>query len=247
MGSVTRLTNVWEQVSALLTHHKHCYVCKQSSALLVCEYCRYDTSIAHFEVPGFDLLEKPSVSEHLVSPYYHHLYALGKYEGILKALINRLKFSKEPLAAQVLSRFFVDYIYPRMAHTSELPEVLVPVPLSKWRYAQRGYNQARLLAHALGKRCDLPVYDCVKRLRHTKAQSELNREQRLENIHDAFALCSSIEYKHIALVDDVVTTGATINSACKAIVASYPDITVSVWSMALSPPTRTKTQNSGDI
>jgi ComF family protein len=222
--------------------HRNCYMCRQASSEIVCRACSIDTSLAHFSVPGFDLLQVPKISTHLVRPYYHHLYAIGEYEGVLKALINRLKFGKQAIAAQVLAHFFVQIVHHRIALLEELPEAIIPVPLSKWRYAHRGYNQARLLGQAISKLSDLPLFDCLTRDRHTKAQSSLDREARLHNIENAFKLTKVLPYQHIALIDDVVTTGATINSACKAIVEANPDIRISVWSMALTPPKQTDDQ-----
>jgi ComF family protein len=178
---------------------------------------------------------QPSIAEHLVIPYYHHFYAVGEYKGILKPLINKLKFGGSPLAAQVLANFFMAVVYPRISQLDDEPDAIVPVPLSSWRYAGRGYNQARLLAQAIGLLSNLPTHDCLMRARHTVAQSSLDRVQRLDNLNNAFVLSRSIPYQHIAIVDDVVTTGATINSACKTIVETYPDIKISVWSMAVTP------------
>jgi ComF family protein len=183
---------------------------------------------------------QPSIAAHLVAPYYHHFYALGEYKGILKPLINRLKFGNNPLAAQVLGHFFMRVVYPRMSQFDELPDAIVPVPLSMWRYVSREYNQARLIARTISQLSSIPMLDCLVRVRHTQAQSQLDREQRLENISQAFSLSKAINCQHIALVDDVVTTGATINSACSSIVDRYPDIKISVWSMAVTPsPSKT--------
>lgn len=236
-----RLEKALERLKTSLVHHKHCYLCGQSAAELVCEYCRYDTVIPLLPVPGFDLLMRPNIAEHLVPPYYHHLYALGEYTGILKLLVNRLKFGNQPLAAEVLAGFFMQNVYPRISQLEELPEALVPLPLSKWRYVKRQYNQAQLLAESISRCSEIPIFDCLVRTKHTKAQSGLDREARLRNISHAFALNKAIEYSHIAVIDDVVTTGATINSACRSIVERYPDIQISVWSMAVTPsPTPSK-------
>lgn len=235
MPNLTRTRRLRERLQHYFVHHKHCYLCRQTSSELVCKACFSDTAIAHFPVPGFDLLMQPSIAQHLVAPYYHHFYALGEYRGILRPLINRLKFGNNPIAAQVLAQFFMAFVYPRISQVDDLPDAIVPVPLSMWRFVSREYNQARLLAQALGQLSKIPVVDCLTRHRHTKAQSQLDREQRLENIYDAFSITKSIKVEHIALIDDVVTTGATVNSACAAIVKRYPDITISIWSIAVTP------------
>jgi ComF family protein len=229
--------NLLKRISTLLQVHKNCYICRQASSKVVCDICGRDTVLPHFPVPGFDLLQNPNIAQHLVMPYYQHLYAIGEYRGILKPLINRLKFANQPIAAQVLAHFFMRSVYPRIAQLGELPDAIVPLPLSMWRYANRGYNQARLLAQSISQISHIPMYEGLSRKRHTKAQSSLDREARLHNIEGAFAITKACKFEHIALIDDVITTGATVNSACKTIVDAYPDITISVWSMAITPPT----------
>ncbi|WP_371194318.1 ComF family protein [Glaciecola sp. SC05] len=236
---MARIRNCIEILQEYLQQHKHCYLCRQASKDLVCEACVKDTLLTHLPVPGFDILMQPKLAEHLVTPYYHHFYALGEYAGILKILINRLKFGNNPLAAEVLAQFFMSVIYPRISQLDDLPELLVPIPLSMWRYVGREYNQARLLAQSVSKLSNIPVAECLIRSRHTSAQSQLDREARLANIDNAFAINQPIQSNHIALIDDVVTTGATVNSACRTIVKHYPDMRISIWSMAVTPSKKT--------
>lgn len=237
-----RIRRMCERLQQYLVHHKHCYICRQSASSIVCDACYIDTALPHFPVPGFDLMQQPKVIEQIVVPYFHHFYALGEYAGILKPLINQLKFGNKPLAAQVLANFFVSMVYPRIALMDEAPDALIPIPLSTWRYSKRGYNQSRLLADAIGQLSHIPVLEALSRTRHTQAQSELNREHRLGNLHNAFSLRQDIPFEHIAIIDDVVTTGATVNSACKSLVDMYPDLTVSVWSIAVTPACKQEAQ-----
>jgi ComF family protein len=231
--------------------HKHCYLCRQASLDIICSCCLSDTALPHFAVPGFDLIHHPSIVENIVYPYFNHLYALGEYKGILRQLITELKFANKPLCAEVLATLFVHFTYTRMSQLDDLPDALVPTPLSAWRYAQRGYNQARLLTQALSRFTDIPIIEPLKRARHTQAQSQLDKTDRLANMENAFCLVDDIDCDHIAVIDDVLTTGATVNSACKAIVSAYPDIRISVWSMAVTPLTKPEilksAYSSGDI
>lgn len=218
----------------MLLSHTHCFVCRQSSSDLVCKYCKQDTSIPLFPVPGHNLLDYQAVYKHLVTPHYEGLFALGSYSGILVGLINQLKFGGKPLAADVLSGFFYQYLHLRMLFTNNLPDALVPIPLSKLRYLKREYNQSRLLAQKLGEYFDIPVIDALERTRHTKQQATLGKEQRLTNINSAFKLVTDITVNSVAVVDDVVTTGATVNAACEKIQLKHPDISISVWCMAVT-------------
>jgi len=99
--------------------------------------------------------------------------------------------------------------------------VLVPVPLASARKRQRGYNQSALIAHELGKKWQLPVReDVVGRVRETKTQTRLTPEERRANVAGSFCIAGSadsITGAHVMIVDDVVTTAATLNSCAKVL------------------------------
>ncbi|HEY4131621.1 MAG TPA: phosphoribosyltransferase family protein [Gemmatimonadaceae bacterium] len=99
---------------------------------------------------------------------------------------------------------------------------LVPVPLSPKRKKERGYNQSERLATALGKHWSLPVFDDVlQRARHTQTQTRLTPGERLRNVSGAFRAAESarkvLQGSHVIVVDDVVTTAATLNACAAAL------------------------------
>lgn len=100
-----------------------------------------------------------------------------------------------------------------------LNPILVPTPLNKWRLRWRGFNQSKILCEAIAKETNLPVIDALIRKKHTKTQKDLKREARLKNVRDAFEVPenhkSSILNHICLLVDDVTTTGATLQEAAK--------------------------------
>jgi ComF family protein len=102
--------------------------------------------------------------------------------------------------------------------------VLIPVPLSAARQRERGYNQSELLARALGSRWGLPVMiDCLQRSRSTVSQTQLTPGERARNVAGAFTVssaASSLHGAHVLLVDDVVTTAATLNECGQALFQS---------------------------
>jgi ComF family protein len=112
-------------------------------------------------------------------------------------------------------------------------EIIVPVPLHAARLRERGYNQAALLARELGKSIGLPVSEnSLVRVRATRPQVELGAQERKENVRDAFC-CSNMELKEkrILLIDDVCTTGATLE-ACS--IALQQVGARSVWAFTLA-------------
>jgi ComF family protein len=121
-----------------------------------------------------------------------------------------------------------DEIAGRMARLSwpldvvEERAAVVPVPLASARKRQRGYNQSALIAGALGRRWRIPVWEhAVVRIRETESQTRLTPEQRLDNVAGSFGTASEGRQKlrgaHIVLVDDVVTTAATLNACAKVL------------------------------
>lgn len=102
------------------------------------------------------------------------------------------------------------------------PDVIIPVPIHKSRLKARGYNQAELIADSLGKYMGIPVdRRLLVRDKKTVPMKELEGVQRLKNIENAFNICESIvEYNTVLVVDDIYTTGATVD-ACAAVLRSH--------------------------
>ncbi len=135
----------------------------------------------------------------------------------------------------------VDLLAPRMAEAWQgaplRSEVLVPVPLYPEREARRGYNQAALLARALGRYLELPVATrALVRIRNTASQTQLNREERRANVSGAFVLQKDVELagRYVTLVDDVATTGATLE-ACAAALGAEGVKGVNAFTLARAP------------
>lgn len=102
------------------------------------------------------------------------------------------------------------------------PDVILPIPLHRRRERRRGFNQSALLARQLGRSLGIPVSEeGMQRTINTQPQIGLSPEQRYENVRDAFVADSAqVEGKQILLIDDVYTTGATMNAAANALLAS---------------------------
>lgn len=132
----------------------------------------------------------------------------------LDRLLPRLKFHRDLAAGRLLAQAMA-----RACGARARPDVLVPVPLHRARLRQRGYNQALELARPLGRMLGLPVRaGLLQRRRNTTAQSRLDAGARAANLRDAFAVPAHLAPPpHVALVDDVMTTGATLNAAADAL------------------------------
>jgi ComF family protein len=112
-------------------------------------------------------------------------------------------------------------------------EALVPVPLHPVRLRERGYNQCQLLSKELGKLVGLPVMvDCISRKRYTSPQARAaSASQRRDNVMAAFTCTGDLRYKKVIIVDDVATSGATLDACAAALKAAGAG---SVWGLTLA-------------
>lgn len=150
--------------------------------------------------------------------FFYMARAAGPYDGDLKRAVRRLKYNGRRELAGHLSGIMFDRISANRYYNRV--EIITPVPLSPGRLRQRGYNQAELLAFGLSDRMKVPVLPLLKKTRETAPQTSLDRPGRGENLRDAFALTGAGAFigKTILLVDDVITTGSTLNIVSETLV-----------------------------
>lgn len=162
-------------------------------------------------------------------PAFDHTTSLFRYQDDAIKLIQQLKFNEKLVNARLLGTMLAAAVQNRVGM---LPDCVLPVPLHRKRLRQRGFNQSIELARALSKACPLPLeLRAVVRVRDTGSQTGLDRQQRRKNIRGAFEMVGSIEARHVAIVDDVVTTTSTVNElAC--LLKSVGVRRVDVWSIA---------------
>lgn len=136
-------------------------------------------------------------------------------------IVHALKYRGWTRAADSLALRMARLPFP--ADVVQERGALVPVPLASGRLRERGYNQSLLLARALGQQWDLPVLDILQRVRETATQTRLSTGERQRNVAEAFTPrpgCSGVSGMHLVVVDDVVTTAATLNQ-CAATLYSF--------------------------
>ena len=152
------------------------------------------------------------------------------YSFPLDRLLPRLKFHGDLAAGRLLSQLMVEALAP-----APRPMALVPVPLHPSRLRQRGYDQALELARPLARALGVPLRaDTLRRVRATAAQSELDAATRRHNVRGAFVARAGQLPGHVALVDDVMTTGATLAECAGALHRAGVE-RVDVWVAARVP------------
>ena len=165
------------------------------------------------------------------APQWDAAWAPFRYAWPLDRLETRFKFGRDLAAGRVLST-----LWEREAQRLLLPKLIVPVPLHTQRLRERGYNQSFELAKPLARALNVPCrHDVLLRVRHTGAQTILNATERRRNLNAAFALHEGIELPpHVALLDDVFTTGATL-AECTKVLKRAGVTRVDVWALARAP------------
>ncbi|HUN56358.1 MAG TPA: ComF family protein [Smithella sp.] len=151
--------------------------------------------------------------------YFSCARAVFSYENFILNAIHQFKFKRNISAGEILASFMAGFSFPDIDFADY--SLLIPVPLHIKRLRERGFNQSLVLARAVGKKRQIPVnFSVLKRRRFTLTQTGSNREERKENIKGAFEVTNpkKIAGKNIILVDDVYTTGATINECAKTLV-----------------------------
>ncbi len=151
-------------------------------------------------------------------PYFDQVQTPWHYGFPIDALITRFKHHGKWPLGRLLGTLLSHHLQNAFAHGLPRPELLLPVPLGKQRLRQRGFNQAQMLADWLQAQLQLPTQShLLCRERETDAQQELDAAARQRNLRNAFALSdpSAVKGKHLAVVDDVLTTGATANSLAR--------------------------------
>lgn len=136
------------------------------------------------------------------------------------SIVHALKYEGWSKVADEMGERMSRLSWPQ--DVAEERAALVPVPLASARKRQRGYNQSALIARALGRRWRIPVWeDVVRRSRETSSQTRLTPEQRLANVAGSFVTgdrqLETMRGAHVMIVDDVVTTAATLNTCAKVI------------------------------
>jgi ComF family protein len=157
---------------------------------------------------------------------YDRILRLGLFDEPLKDIVHQMKYhNRWPLAEMLADRLLAHETVKGVI--SEMPtrdSRIVPVPLYHWRQVSRGYNQSEVIARRIAKKCRIKLAHPVTRLRHTETQTHLSRTKRIENLKDAFALTNArcVKGKHVIVVDDVMTTGATLQAVGRVIQDAEP-------------------------
>ncbi|MEK7989885.1 MAG: ComF family protein [Thiotrichaceae bacterium] len=199
------------------TFPQTCFLCGDLAVKPLCTACLQ-------ELPYLEIAIKSNKS----FKYVNHAYAVFDYVYPVNRLIQHAKFHNN----FVILHFFGSLMAQQLDF-EQTPDVIIPVPLHIKRLRERGYNQSLELAKMMRNQLKLPLnYSYCQRIRYTTPQVRLNSKQRLTNLIDAFEVKHwPAEWKHVLLVDDVLTTGSTVEEISKALSAVGVE-QITVWCCA---------------
>ena len=179
---------------------------------------------SHCQICGLAFFDSPA-PDHLCGnclekkPSFILARAVASYETLILDTIHQFKYGRDISTGAALASFMAEFCFPDFDFTNY--SVIIPVPLHIRRLRERGFNQSLILAKAIGKKYSIPVnFSLLKRNKSTLTQTGLDKIQREKNIRGAFTVTDNakIEDKSTILIDDVYTTGATINQCAKTLI-----------------------------
>ena len=201
-----------------------CYICQTHLSygrLIICKKC-WDKIPVHSAQKESDVHQSS----------FNNSFILFEFEETIRQLIHLFKYRRH----LALARYFALELirqFPDIGHHSY--QTIIPVPLYKTRKRERGYNQSELLAREIGIVTQIPVKnELLKRIRPTATQTRMSTEEREKNVKEAFYCSARRSFTKVLLVDDVITTGSTIESCIKILKKSK--IAVEVDVMAIAQP-----------
>ena len=191
-----------------------CQDCQRSAVRITSPFCQICSRPYAGEIGGPfscpDCEDNPPAFDCVATGY--------QATGVVRDLIHRFKYSGEFHLRNVLAAWLKEALSDSRI-TQEPFDAFVPVPLHPTRIRERGFDQIGALVEVLGKRSNHPIWPCLRRSRYTESQTRFSRKERLQNLRNAFELRkgTSVLGKRLLLVDDVLTTGSTLDECARVL------------------------------
>ena len=187
----------------------------------VCGFCgnicsNYICTKCHAKIKKYEIKNKENYKTK--NMYFNELFSIFKYEEDIRKLILKYKFQNKAYLYKTFSKIILNN--KKICGNLKKYDIIIPVPIHKKRKNQRGYNQTELIAKEISKSLNIKMENnvLIKNI-NTKAQSELSKKERKDNIKGAFKVQNlrKIENKNILIIDDIYTTGSTANQCSKTL------------------------------
>lgn len=198
MGKTFKRTirKLWEAlIEIIYPRENYCIICGEDDCFGICNNCKKSINF-------------------IGEPYQEEIISCGYYGGVLKELILKFKYKNDFTAGDILAELLEEYIAEKFDYKEY---IITYIPLSKKSQKARGFNQCEYIASKIARDLSLEAVEILIKTKETKEQKKLKKDERFENIREAFGIKkgTDIKNKKIILIDDVTTTGATLQEAYK--------------------------------
>lgn len=216
---MNKILEIQEKIKNLI-YPQICEICEKINKDGLCPKCNLELK----KQAEVNILQKEEIEENIKKEkYFEELMYIFKYEGQVRKLILDYKFNEK----SYLYKTFVNFLLKneKIFENIKKYDKIIPVPISKRRNKERGYNQSLLIAEEIANKTNLElVNNCLIKTKNIIEQSKLNKEDRQQNIQGVYSLQNErlITNKKILLVDDIYTTGSTVNECCKILQQAKP-------------------------
>lgn len=226
----------WKELLLHLIFPSSCALCSRELSRFEEACC--STCVEEFKYTYYENYREPSNLDQLFwgrSPVASSFALLYFEQGSsTQQLIHQIKYKSKISLARKMGKVMGEKILLNKEKYGEI-DALIPVPLHPKKEYQRGYNQSRLLAEGISSTIHTPLETAsLKRIVHAKSQTTMGRFLRWDNIEAAFSVKRDqlLQYKHVALVDDVVTTGSTLEACIRKLHEANPNLKISILTLA---------------
>ncbi|RCU51124.1 MULTISPECIES: ComF family protein [Corallincola] len=242
--SIPGLQRLWRQIDLQLNNR--CLLCQQPTVRLnhaLCACCYQDLprlppGCQHCAEPLPQAKQQVCGRCQQHPPHYAKAIACLPYQPPIQGLLAQFKFNGDLACGQLLGSLMACHLRQQEQAALTVNPVLVPVPLHRKRLRQRQFNQSHLLAQVIASKHKLRLDSHLcQRTKNTQSQRELNAKTRKANVRGAFQVTRTLHGQSIAIIDDVMTTGATVNEMAKQLYRAGA-AHVEVWCLARAAPPR---------
>lgn len=192
-----------ELFKRLIFDRDNCNLCKRETEAFLCDRCKRDLNI----------LNEKSILE---IKYIDEVYYSCLSSRLVRRYITEFKYNNKPNFRHGIAEIMGENIVKN--NLKEKIDLIIPIPIHKSRINKRGYNQAELLAKEISKITNIPMAgDILIKVKNTPSQTKLDVIERLTNLEGAFEVNGDVKDKRILLIDDILTTGATLKEGAKTL------------------------------
>ncbi|MFN8575601.1 MAG: ComF family protein [Candidatus Sericytochromatia bacterium] len=212
-----------------------CFICSRFSNKTICNSC---VNQIH-KIPNIhcNICKSVSIKDNVcleclkINPVFKKLITVGIYNGLIKTLIYDYKYQGIKKLYEPLSYLLIEEVKKELDFKID---IITSIPLSKEKILSRGFNQSELIARETSKKLKIQYIDLFERVRDTKAQFSLTAEERKENLKNAFLLkTKKLENKEILIIDDIFTTGSTIQEVSSLLLPYTKEIYIATLARTL--------------